>query len=70
MRVIEGKNLCHQHGDMRITVTVSFVWIYDKVTKICFVLRFYSAVSPVGSCRAQSLYLTTYLLGRLSPPSG
>ena len=33
-------------------------------------LRFYDPVNPVGSCRAQSVYLTTLLLGRLSPPSG
>ena len=35
-----------------------------------FVLRFYGPVNPMGSCRAQSVYLTTRLLGRLSPPSG
>ena len=35
-----------------------------------FVLRFYGPVNPVGSCRAQSVYLTTRLLGRLSPLSG
>ena len=35
-----------------------------------FVLRFYGPVNPVGSCRAQSVYLTTLLLGRLSPLSG
>ena len=32
-----------------------------------FVLRFYGPVNPVGSCRARSVYLTTRLLGRLSP---
>ena len=32
-----------------------------------FVLRFYSPVNPMGSCRAWSGYLTTLLLGRLSP---
>ena len=32
-----------------------------------FVLRFHGPVNPVGSCRARSLYLTTLLLGRLSP---
>ena len=36
----------------------------------CFVLRFYGPVNPMGSCRAQSVYLTTRLLGRLSPLSG
>ena len=30
-------------------------------------LRFYSQVNPMGSCQAQSVYLTTLLLGRLSP---
>ena len=32
-----------------------------------FVLRFYGLVNPMGSCRAWSVYLTTRLLGRLSP---
>ena len=35
-----------------------------------FVLRFYGPVNPMGSCRARSVYLTTRLLGRLSPPRG
>ena len=35
-----------------------------------FVLRFYGPVNPVGSCRARSVYITTRLLGRLSPLSG
>ena len=35
-----------------------------------FVLRFYGPVNPMGSFRAQSVYLTTRLLGRLSPLSG
>ena len=35
-----------------------------------FVLRFYGPVNPVESCRARSVYLTTRLLGRLSPLSG
>ena len=37
---------------------------------ILFVLRFYGPVNPMGSCRARSVYLTTHLLGRLSPLSG
>ena len=37
---------------------------------ILFVLRFYGPVNPKGSCRARSVYLTTRLLGRLSPLSG
>ena len=32
-----------------------------------FVLRFYGPVNPIGSCRARSVYLTTRLLGMLSP---
>ena len=35
-----------------------------------FVLGFYGPVNPMGSCRARSVYLTTRLLGRLSPLSG
>ena len=41
------------------------------VFSVCvFVLRFYSPVNPMGSCRAWSVYLTTPLLDRLSPLSG
>ena len=40
------------------------------VRKFLFVLRFYGPVNPMGSCRARSVYLTTRLLGRLSPLSG
>ena len=35
-----------------------------------FVLRFYGPVNPMGSSRARSVYLTTRLMGRLSPLSG
>ena len=35
-----------------------------------FVLRFYGPGNPMESCRARSVYLTTGLLGRLSPLSG
>ena len=31
-----------------------------------FMLRFYGPINPMESCRAQSVYLTTRLLGRLS----
>ena len=37
---------------------------------LLFVLRFYGPVNPMGSCRARSVYLSTHLLGRLSPLSG
>ena len=43
----------------------------NKAFGLClFVLRFYGPVNPMGSCRARSVYLTTRLLGRLSPLSG
>ena len=35
-----------------------------------FVLKFYGPVNPIGSCQAWSVYLTTRLLGRLSPLNG
>ena len=41
-----------------------------KVILVLFALRFYGPVNPMGSCRARSVYLTTRLLGRLSPLSG
>ena len=37
--------------------------------KNMYVLRFYGPVNPVESCWARSVYLTTHLLGRLSPLS-
>ena len=40
------------------------------IASCLFVLRFYGPVNPMGSCRARSVYLTTRLLGRLSPLSG
>ena len=43
---------------------------YFIVLNSLFVLRFYGPVNPMGSCRARSVYLTTRLLGRLSPLSG
>ena len=45
--------------------------IFQQSKPLClFVLRFYGPVNPMGSCRARSVYLTTHLLGRLSPLSG
>ena len=35
-----------------------------------FVLKFYGPVNPTGSCRAQSVYIITRLLGRRSRLSG
>ena len=45
--------------------------IFEEIPNInMFVLKFYGPVNPTGSCRARSVYLTTRLLGRLSPLSG
>ena len=38
--------------------------VYDFCLFVCV------EVNPLGSCRARSVYLTTRLLGRLSPLSG
>ena len=42
----------------------------SQKTVCLFVLRFHGSVNPMESCRARSVYLTTRLLGRLSPQSG
>ena len=57
--------ICHfvRHFGVRNFMTFT-------VTFRTFVLRFYGPVNPMGSCRAQSVYLTTRLLGRLSPLGG
>ena len=44
--------------------------IYTFFFVFLFVLRFYSQVNPMGSYCACTVYLTTLLLGRLSPLSG
>ena len=46
-----------------------FLYIIITGPKKYFLLRFYCPVNPMGSCRARSVYLTTRLLGRLSPLS-
>ena len=56
--------------------TISTLCIHGKekgnvLSQVClFVLRFYGPVNPMGLCQARSFYLTTRLLGRLSPLSG
>ena len=51
------------------TIFVSFT-MYFRIQLCClFVLRFYGPVNPMGSCRERSVYLTTRLMGRLSPLS-
>ena len=54
-----------QEGQLSVLCT----FFRQKLTT-AVVLRFYGPVNPMGSCRARSVYLTTRLLGRLSPPSG
>ena len=54
---------------------VSYTYIGNDNRDNCgpadlFVLRFYGPVKPMGSFQARSVYLTTRLLGRLSPLSG
>ena len=44
--------------------------LVNSVSFVLFMLRVYGPVNPMGSCRARSVYLTTSLLGRLSPLSG
>ena len=52
-----------------------FIALYKNILwklilpKVLLVLRFYNPVNQMGSCRAWSTYLTTRLLGRLSPLS-
>ena len=50
-----------------ISCQYNVIWYLGRAL---FVLRFYGPVNPMGSCRARSVYLTTRLLGRLSPLSG
>ena len=64
-------NICF-HGEIRKYQHFSHEKsILSVAMMFClFVLRFYGPVNPMGSCRARSVYLTTRLLGRLSPLSG
>ena len=55
---------------IKISVAKFFVHSFFDFSNDLFVLRFYGPVNPMGSCRARSVYLTTRLLGRLSPLSG
>ena len=71
---VSGKRMCtilvNRLEDLACPVKV---WL-GKLTALdptgLFVLRFYGPVNPMGSCRARSVFLTTRLLGRLSPLSG
>ena len=56
----------HMYEGKILTFRLNFFW-FDFVC--LFALRFYGPVNPVESCRTRSVYLTTWLLGRLSPLS-
>ena len=45
-------------------------WKHVVGTDYFVCVGFYGPVNPMGPCRVQSVYLTTCLLGRLSPLSG
>ena len=64
----EYHNICFC-GEIRNILT-RYPFLSGAKTTILFVLKFYGPVNPMGSCRARSVYLTTRLLGRLSPLSG
>ena len=64
----ETATVCEMVHLLKMTSTISSVSLCCYVC--LFVLRFYGPVNPMGSCRARSVYLTTRLLGRLSPLSG
>ena len=61
-------------SDVNLEINSDNLYIYLRLFVLLyadlFVLRFYGPVNPMGSCRARSVYLTTRLLGRLSPLSG
>ena len=67
-RIFEVLNtLCFFYSGFTLTFFFSHI---ATVSGCLFVLRFYGPVNPMGSCQARSVYLTTPLLGRLSPLSG
>ena len=63
------------HGDNKGSVQTAWMqslkWVFvGRMSEGLFLLRFYIPVNRMGSCQAQSVYLTKLLLGRLSPLSG
>ena len=61
--------LCKEFSSRDIILIAKIIYM-DRCpckTNALFVLRFYGPVNPMGSCRARSVYLTTRVLGRLSP---
>ena len=65
---VEAKNLCWWFGYFFYPAIKKGFWAV-LIKYAVFVLRFYGPVNPMGSCQERSVYLTTYLLGRLSPLS-
>ena len=59
-------------GVILLLFFINFFHFYDLsfLSGFLFVLRFYGPVNPIRSCQARPVYLTTSLLGRLSPLSG
>ena len=60
-------------ADMQMSCNIFFnpvIAINHHLSSSLFVLMFYGQVNPMGSCRVRSVYLTTRLMGRLSPLSG
>ena len=67
--------MCQTRGDkwaeeIRVRVHGAVSDLHAANARFLFVLRFYGPGNPMGSCRARSVYLTTRLLGRLSPLIG
>ena len=54
----------------KVSRVMVFLLPHFGLSSASFVLRFYGPVNPMGSCQTRSVYLTTRLLGRLSPLSG
>ena len=66
----QGLHHCHMSQIFLDTSTNSQMTLYKQEKCDLFVLRFYGPVNPMGSCRVRSVYLTTRLLGRVSPLRG
>ena len=63
--------LClRMHDSLIIMLFIVMLFGIQHLSYCLFVLRFYGPVNPMGSCWARSVYLTTRILGRLSPLSG
>ena len=61
------------HNLLRAFIIITIIIIITVIIitrSSLFVLRFHGPGNPMGSCRARPVYLTTRLLGRLSPLSG